>query len=204
MIPDSPISAETLLDAEHHLSQSCAVMAQLVATHGRCEIIERNLSSFQTLASSIIGQQLSAKAADTIKRRVSDIVPGFTPRGFLTTSSDALRGAGLSTAKTRCIKELAERISDGRLDLDAMAHQSDDEAIEALTNVPGIGRWTAEMFLIFGLKRPNVLALSDAGLRRAARLLYGQDATLEVVGKLWQPYCSVASWYLWRHLDATP
>lgn len=203
-IDRNPLSERTIEVAELHLSQSCAVMARLVVVHGRCSIIERDFRPFQTLTSSIISQQLSVKAADTIERRVLEIVPGFTPDGFLSVPLDALRGAGLSTAKTRYIIELSHRVNDGRLDFDALAHQPDEDVIAALVELPGIGRWTAEMFLIFGLKRPNVLALGDAGLQRAARLLYGTDAKLEALGGAWQPYRSVASWYLWRHLDAAP
>lgn len=198
------LSEQTIVAAEQHLSQSCAIMARLVGAHGRCPIAERDLRPFQTLAGSIISQQLSVKAADTIERRVLEIVPSFTPDGFLSVAFDALRGAGLSTAKTRYIIELAHRVNDGRLDFNALAQQPDEDVIAALVELPGIGRWTAEMFLIFGLKRPNVLALGDAGLQRATRLLYGADAELEAVGGAWQPYRSVASWYLWRHLDAAP
>jgi DNA-3-methyladenine glycosylase II len=196
------LSTQTIGIAEQHLSQSCAVMARLVLAHGRCPIVERDLSPFQTLAGSIISQQLSSKAADTIKRRVLEVVPSFTPEGCLSVSFDVLRGAGLSARKTSYIIELSRRVHDGRLDFDALAGQPDDDVITALAALPGIGRWTAEMFLIFGLKRPNVLALGDTGLQRATRLLYGEDAELESVGRAWQPYCSVASWYLWRHLDA--
>ena len=139
-----------------------------------------------------------------IRARVEAIVPGFDPEGFLGASPEALRQAGLSAAKIRSVRDLAARVTDGQLELAALVQLSDEDAIAELTAVSGIGRWTAEMFLIFGLSRPNVLALNDAGLRRAARLLYGNDATLEALGKLWEPYCSVASWYLWRHLDAAP
>ncbi len=200
----SSLSPATIRAAERHLSKACAIMARLMVTHGRCVLAARDHQPFRTLASSIIGQQLSAKAAATIRGRVELIVPDFEPRGFLAVPPDTLRGAGLSTAKARSILELAQRVTDGRVDLIGLAHKSNDEAIAELTQVPGIGRWTAEMFLIFGLKRPNVLTLSDAGLRRAARLLYGEHVTLEGIGKLWQPYCSVASWYLWQHLDAAP
>lgn len=176
-------------------------MARLVAAHGPCPLAAREFLPFQTLATSIISQQLSAKAADTIKRRVLETIPSFTPAGFLGVSFDGLRNAGLSAAKTRYIIELAHRVSDGRLNLDALMLWADEDVITALTEIPGIGRWTAEMFLIFGLRRPDVLALGDAGLQRAARLLYGADVELKGVGQAWRPYCSVASWYLWRHLD---
>lgn len=188
-------------DAERHLSQSCPIMARLIVEHGPCSLADREFRPFQTLANSIISQQLSAKAADTIERRVQAIVPGFTPAGFLAVPPEALRAAGLSSAKARYILELAQRVSDGRLNLEAMQEMPDADVIAALVALPGIGQWTAEMFLIFGLSRPNVLSLGDAGLQRAARLLFGEDVTLDAVGQLWRPYCSVASWYLWRHLD---
>ncbi len=176
-------------------------MAQLIAKHGPCSLADREFRPFQTLANSILSQQLSAKAADTIESRVNAIVPGFTPAGFLAVSPEALRAAGLSSAKTRYIIELAQRVSDGRLNLESMPHVPDEDVIAALTELPGIGQWTAEMFLIFGLRRPDVLSIGDAGLQRAVRLLFRGEATLEHVAQLWRPYRSVASWYLWRHLD---
>ena len=195
------ISSQAVQDAEQHLRQSCRVMARLIAQHGPCSLADREFRPFQTLANSIISQQLSAKAADTIERRVMTIVPGFTPTGFLSVSTEALRAAGLSSAKARYILELAQRVSDGRLNLKAMQHAPDAAVIAALVELPGIGQWTAEMFLIFGLRRPDVLSLGDAGLQRAARMLFGDDARLEHVKQSWRPFCSVASWYLWRHLD---
>ncbi len=184
------------------MRQSCRVMARLIVEHGPCPLANLEFRPFQTLANSIISQQLSAKAADTIERRVQAIVPGFTPAEFLAVQPEALRAAGLSSAKARYILELAQRVSDGRLNLEAMQEAPDADVIAALVDLPGIGQWTAEMFLIFGLRRPDVLSLGDAGLQRAARLLFGDDAELEHVGQVWQPFCSVASWYLWRHLDA--
>lgn len=200
----SSLSAASLRAAERHLVKNCAIMAHLVATHGHCGLTDRETPPFVTLVSSIIGQQLSTKAAATIRGRVEAIVPNLALSGFAKVSPDALRGAGLSAAKVRSLLDLAQRVNEGRLDLAGLASISDEGAIAELTTVMGIGRWTAEMFLIFGLKRPNVLALSDAGLRRAARLLYGDDTTLEDIGIRWHPYRSVASWYLWRHLDAVP
>ena len=200
-IKHQTLDAQTTRAAEKHLSRSCEVMARLIATHGPCSLADRNFLPFQTLTTSIISQQLSAKAAEAIKIRVLSIASSFTPDGLLVVPIDSLRGAGLSSAKTQYIIEIAKRVNDGRLDFNALLHQSDEEAITTLVELPGIGRWTAEMFLIFGLKRPNILALGDAGLQRAVRLLYGVDADLEKVGLSWRPYCSVASWYLWRHLD---
>ncbi len=190
--------------AEDHLRNSCAVMARLVAAHGPCTYHSRSAPPFQTLATSIVSQQLSVKAADTIKGRMLAVLPDFTPEGILSVAPETLRGCGLSGAKVRYLGELARRVADGQLDLAAMAVAPDGEALAMLTGVPGIGVWTAQMFLIFSLKRPDVLALGDAGLRRAARLLFGAEGDLESVARPWQPYRSVASWYLWQHLDAAP
>jgi DNA-3-methyladenine glycosylase II len=198
----SILSAKVVVEAQRYLSRSCSVMARLVKAHGPCPLSKREFRPFQTLVTSIISQQLSAKAADSIGRRVIKVVPTFYPSGFLDASFEALRGAGLSMTKVKYITELAARVNDGRLNFDALTHQPDDKVIAALTELPGVGRWTAEMFLIFGLKRPDVLATGDAGLKRAVRLLYGDAETLENIGQSWKPYCSVASWYLWRHLDS--
>jgi DNA-3-methyladenine glycosylase II len=177
-------------------------MARLIVEHGPCPLADRKPRPFPTLVNSIISQQLSVKAAETIERRVQVIVPGFTPAEFLAVQPEALCAAGLSSAKTRYILELAQRVSDGRLNLEAMREESDSDVIARLVNLPGIGQWTAEMFLIFGLRRPDVLSFGDAGLQRAVRLLFGSNAKLEHVGRSWRPFRSVASWYLWRHLDA--
>ena len=136
---------------------------------------------------------------------MSQIIPSpFCPDGVLSVSVDTLRSAGLSAAKARYILELALRVTDGRLNFDNLENQPDADAIITLTELPGVGRWTAEMFLIFGLKRPDVLALGDAGLRRAAKMLYGYSEESELLERIsipWSPYRSVASWYLWKHLD---
>lgn len=195
------ISGWAVQDAERHLRQSCPVMARLIVEHGSCPLADREFRPFQTLANSIISQQLSAKAADTIERRVQAIVPDFTPAGFLAAPPEALRTAGLSSAKARYILELAQRVTDGRLNLEAMQEAPDADVIAALVDLPGIGQWTAEMFLIFGLSRPDVLSLGDAGLQRAVRRLFGEEAKLQEVGRVWRPFSSVASWYLWRVLD---
>ena len=194
------LSARSLREAARHLSRSDQIMARLVAEHGPFPLADREASPFQTLTSSIIRQLLSRKAADVIEGRVLALAPSFSPSGFLEVPAQALRQAGLSWAKAKSLLELAARVDDGRLDFEALPRRSDDEVIAALTELPGVGRWTAEMFLIFGLKRPDVLSLGDAGLRRSARLLYGDETGLEEIGQAWRPYRSVASWYLWRHL----
>jgi len=196
------LSSKVVRKAESFLSQSCKVMARLIVVHGPCQLANREFHPFHALTTAIISQQLSSKAADMIKHRVLELVPTFCPSGFLAVPIEVLREAGLSSAKAKYIIELSMQVSDGRLNFDALRYMSDDDIITRLTKLSGVGRWTAEMFLIFGLKRPDVLALGDAGLHRAARLLYGDTTVLESIGQAWKPYCSVASWYLWRHLDS--
>jgi DNA-3-methyladenine glycosylase II len=192
--------------AEQHLSKADTVMKRLVKAHGPCPLAGREYRPFETLVGSIISQQLSAKAADTIKARLVGIVgTPFKPTEILRASVDPLRAAGLSGAKVRYVRELAERVSDGRLSFDELESEDSELVISKLTEIPGVGRWTAEMFLIFGLKRPDVLAVHDAGLQRAVRLLYVTShrsrRSLEEVSESWRPFRSVASWYLWQHLD---
>lgn len=193
-------------EAGRTLSVNCSVMAGLVARHGRCTLMDTNYQPFETLAASIVGQQLSVKAADTIEKRVLEVIGGlWTPEGILDADPERLRACGISNAKVKYIRALAERVATGGMDFDAMAVEPDnDVVVRELVTLPGIGKWTAEMFLIFGLKRPDVLSLGDVGLQRAVRQLYGESETLENVGGRWAPYRSFASWYLWRHLDATP
>jgi DNA-3-methyladenine glycosylase II len=192
---------KTVLAAEKSLAAACPVMAGLIAAHGRCPLGGKALDPFETLATSIVSQQLSTKAADSIKARLCAISPGLAPEGLLAAKPEDLRAAGLSGAKTRYILELAKSAADGSLDFASLRRLPDEEVADVLIKMPGVGRWTAEMFLIFGLRRPDVLSPGDAGLRRAARLLFGEDALLEVVSEPWRPHRSVASWYLWKHLD---
>jgi len=160
---------------------------------------------FTALASAIVGQQLSTKAADTIWRRFAALGP-VEPEAVLTLEETAMRGVGLSGAKTRYVRDLAERIAAGDLDLGSLDTLEDEAVIAEVTRVKGIGVWTAEMFLVFSLQRPDVLALDDAGLVRAGgwALELGRTATreeLHAAGEPWRPYRSVASLYLWASLD---
>jgi DNA-3-methyladenine glycosylase II len=192
--------------AERHLAGADPIMKRLIACHGRCPIAGREFEPFHMLANSIISQQLSTRAAATIKQRVGALVGvPFQVEKILATPPELLRGAGLSAAKTRYIRELAARVQDGRLNFGELIAAEDERLIEKLIEVPGIGRWTAEMFLLFGLKRLDVLAIGDAGLQRAAHLLYGKrrrsPTLLARVAESWRPYRSIASWYLWRSLE---
>ena len=206
-IPTNKSSVEKAIrKAERHLAKVDAAMKRLIAKHGHCPLAQREYQPFHMLANSIISQQLSTKAAATIKRRVGEIVGvPFQTDKVLSISNDKLRAAGLSQAKARYIRELAAHVSDGRLEFGEIISLGDEAVIEKLVEVPGVGRWTAEMFLLFGLKRLDVLAVGDAGLQRAARLLYGKKrrskTLLPRVAEAWRPYRSVASWYLWRSLE---
>jgi DNA-3-methyladenine glycosylase II len=193
--------------AERQLAKVDPIMKRLIAKHGHCPLAERKFEPFQMLANSIISQQLSTKAAATIKQRVGVLVGvPFQTSGVLSVSPEQLRGAGLSQAKTRYIRELATHVSDSRLEFSGLVLLEDELVIEKLVVVPGIGRWTAEMFLLFGLKRLDVLAVGDAGLQRAARILYGKkrisETLLPRIAEAWRPYRSIASWYLWRSLES--
>jgi DNA-3-methyladenine glycosylase II len=193
--------------AERHLTAADPIMQRLIAKHGHCPLAEREFEPFHMLANSIISQQLSTKAAATIKHRVGVLVGmPFQTSKVLSTPIEDLRGAGLSQAKTRYIRELAGHVKDGRLDFEGIVALDDEAVIEQLVVVPGIGRWTAEMFLLFGLKRLDVLALGDAGLQRAARNLYGKRRNTKTlllrVAEPWRPYRSIASWFLWRSLGS--
>lgn len=191
--------------AEKQLASVDPIMKRLIAAHGHCPLAEREFQPFHMLANSIISQQLSAKAAATIKQRVGLLVGvPFQIENVLSADAAKLRAAGLSAAKTRYIRELALHVRDERLDFAEIVALDDDSVIEKLVVIPGIGRWTAEMFLLFGLKRMDVLAVGDAGLQRAARNLYGRSKTktlLPRVAKAWRPYRSIASWFLWRSLE---
>jgi DNA-3-methyladenine glycosylase II len=166
---------------------------------------------YQALARAIVGQQLSTKAAASIWGRVTELFGGETPSAaeLIAIEPERLRGAGLSWAKAGFLKDLAERIEDGRLDLASLAELPDEDVIAELIEVKGVGRWTAEMFLIFHLARPDVVSTGDLGIRRAVQIAYGMDelpgpTELERIAEEWRPHRSLACLYLWRSLDNAP
>ncbi len=177
------------------------MMQQLIEQFADASLESRGCA-FTTLARSIVGQQISVKAAESVWQRVIATIPEITPHSIAAAEQELLRSCGLSARKVTYLQDLSWHFREGDLSETAWGEMNDEAVIKQLIQVKGIGRWTAEMFLIFGLRRPDVLSLGDAGLQRAARLLFGDDAELEHVGQVWQPFCSVASWYLWRHLDA--
>jgi DNA-3-methyladenine glycosylase II len=196
--------------ATEELARRDRVLARLVASAGPCGLgVPRELTHFGSLCRSITFQQLGGKAASTIFGRFVSAATGsgaagdLTPEGVLACTEEAMRAAGLSAAKTRSIRALAERAASGELPLHDVEHVGDEELIDRLSAVPGIGRWTAEMFLIFVLNRPDVLPVDDLGLREGVRELYGLDErpaakALMAMGEKWRPWRTLATWYVWR------
>lgn len=185
------------------LAASCEVMAVLIDAYPQPQIgpVPED-SYFDSLVSSIIGQQLSVKAAATIEGRVRELVGELTPEAVSKTSPDALRTAGLSRSKAAYVGHLADAFRDGTIVPGVLTTASEQEVIDTLTTVRGVGVWTAEMFLIFGLGRPDVWSVGDLGLTKGVRALFGEDVTpLEVASTRWAPYRSLAAWYVWEHSD---
>ena len=187
------------------------VMRRLIKGVGPYQAVpDRRGSPFDTLVTAIVHQQLSVKAGRTIAGRVRDLTPGPRypgPGQMLALTEPVLRGCGLSRSKTGFVKDLAARVTDGRLKLGRLEKLSDEEVIAGLTQVHGIGVWSAQMHLIFHLGRLDVLPTGDLGLQHAAGKAYGYPehataAQLTELGERWKPYRSLASWYLWRSLDA--
>ncbi len=171
----------------------------------------RPADAYGALLRSIVGQQLSTKAARTIYERMTQLWDGRTPtpEQLLEADPDAIRAAGLSRPKIAYLRSLAEHVLSGELELDRLDELSDDEITAELTAVKGLGRWTADMFLIFHLNRPDVLPVGDLGVRRAIETVYELPSIpaaeeMEELAEPWRPYRSVASLYLWRSLDNEP
>jgi DNA-3-methyladenine glycosylase II len=162
--------------------------------------------AFQTLARSIVGQQISVKAAQSIWARFAQLAVKVTPANVVALEDTALRGCGFSGQKVAYVKDLAGRFDRGEVKPRRWARMDDEAIIEELVVVKGIGRWTVEMFLIFHMKRPDVLPVDDLGLRRAMERQYNDGealtkARMREIGAAWAPFRSVGTWYLWRSLD---
>lgn len=202
MIPDYWRQASLTLAAND------AVMAALVGRHTDLALSTRG-DPFATLARSIVGQQISVKAADSVWARFVAALPALTPEAVAAVGEPVLRSCGLSARKVEYLCDLAGHFRDGSLAVERWPTMSDAEVIAELTAVRGIGVWTAEMFLIFNLLRPDVLPLDDIGLQRAVAVHYHGGARptrreLAAYGERWRPFRSVATWYLWRSLDPVP
>jgi len=203
----SPVSPHRKAIA--HLKRVDPVLADVITRVGRCTLSPRTeWTHFDALVRSIVYQQLSGKAAATIHGRVLGLVGdgAEAPRKIVATSHDALRAAGLSTAKARYVRNLAEHVLDGSLPVQSLHELSDDEIIGALTQVKGIGRWSAQMFLMFRLGRPDVLPELDLGVQKGIQKAYRLrrlPTPKQVLrrGEKWAPYRTIASWYMWRVLE---
>jgi len=202
------VTPEYWAQACAHLAHKDRVMKKLIPQFGDA-ILESRGDAFVTLARSIVGQQISVKAAQTVWDRFAALSRKLTPAGVLKLKMDDMRAAGLSARKVEYLVDLALHFDSGALHVKAW-HDMDDEAIIAeLVAIRGIGRWTAEMFLIFHLMRSNVLPLDDIGLINGISRNYfsGEPVSrsdVREVAQAWAPYCTVATWYIWRSLDPLP
>jgi|ERR1035437_1126233 DNA-3-methyladenine glycosylase II len=193
-------------EAIHHLRRNDPVLAEIIDRVGDYRIKFRD-PDFETLVKSIVYQQLSGRVASVIFQRVADAVDGkLTPGNILKLRPDRMRRLGLSKQKTMYIRDLARHARDGRVTFEELCELDDAAVIERLTQVKGIGVWTVHMFLIFALQRTDVLPTGDLGIRNAIRKAYGMEqpptpAEMEAMAVRWRPYCTVASWYLWRSLE---
>jgi DNA-3-methyladenine glycosylase II len=189
-----------------HLKQADPVLAEIIGRVGEYRIQFRE-PEFATLVRSIVYQQLSGRVASVIHGRLETALKGsVTPAGILKLRPERMRKLGLSAAKTAYIRDLARHTRYGSVIFEELSDLPDQEVIERLTQVKGIGAWTAHMFLIFALRRNNVLPTGDLGIRNAIRKAYAlqevpQPKDVESIAERWHPYCSVACWYLWRSLD---
>jgi DNA-3-methyladenine glycosylase II len=210
-----PVSAK----ARKELAASDPTMAALIERIGKIDLAtrlerrkeERPPDAYGALLRAIVGQQLSTKAARTIYLRVLDLFGGTTPapEELLEASEQDLRGCGLSGRKTEYVRDLAAHVISGELELDRLDRLGDEEVIDEIVAVRGLGRWTAEMFLLFHLQRPDVLSGGDLGIRKAIQVEYGLEEmptpTRTVgIGERWRPHRSLASLYLWESLAAVP
>lgn len=197
--------------ARRLLARRDPVIADLIRRHGPCGLANaQHEDAFTALVHAIVSQQLSTKAAATIARRFDALFDGLpAPAAVAAVSDDQLRAVGLSSQKVRYIRDLCARIEDRSLPLDRVNELPDEDVIRSLTQVKGIGRWTAEMFLMFRLHRPDVLPVDDLGILKAVQRAYGlrklpRPERLTKIGEPWRPYRSVACWYLWASLGNKP
>lgn len=196
--------------ARRALMRRDPILRETIKRIGPCGMASRQVSDHLTaLVRAIVGQQLSSKAAATIFARLRALFPGerITAEGIAALGDQQLRGVGLSAQKLAYLRDLSGRILDGRLRLEALDELSDQQVIERLVEVKGFGIWTAEMFLMFRLNRPDVLPVGDLGICTAVQRIYGlrerpKPRRLTQIGEAWRPYRSVACWYLWESLKS--
>ncbi|RJG00055.1 DNA-3-methyladenine glycosylase family protein [Noviherbaspirillum saxi] len=195
-------------DAKEELMKRDRIMRKLIPQFGAMHLIGRG-EAFTTLARSIVGQQISVKAADAVWQRFLEACPKCTPAQVLKAGPEKLASCGLSKRKAEYVIDLADHFKAKRVHADKWMEMEDEEVISELIQIRGIGRWTAEMFLIFNLLRPNILPLDDLGLLKGISVNYfsGEPVSrsdAREVAANWEPWRTVATWYLWRSLDAAP
>lgn len=195
-------------EARKYLTRKDRVMKRLIPQFGSACLQSRG-DAFTTLARSIVGQQISVKAAQSVWERFATLPKRMTPANVLKLKVDDMRGAGLSARKIEYLVDLALHFDSGAIHVEAWRSMDDEEIINELVGIRGIGRWTAEMFLIFHLMRPNVLPLDDVGLITGISKNYFSGdpvsrSDAREVAAAWNPFCSVATWYIWRSLDPLP
>jgi DNA-3-methyladenine glycosylase II len=209
------VDAQGLSEADQHLRSVDHVMRRIIDERGPIDPETDRRGSrpdpYQALARAIVGQQLSTKAARSIWERLVEILGGTFPEpsGLLAVDAESIRAAGLSRSKVNFLRDLAERVEDGRLDLERLMELPDEDVVATLTEIKGVGPWTAEMLLIFHLGRPDVMSAGDLGIRRAVQIEYGLDelpgpTDLERIAEPWRPHRTLACLYLWRSLDNAP
>ena len=191
-----------------HLARTDRVMKKLIPQFGSARLESRG-DAFVTLARSIVGQQISVKAAQSVWDRFAALSRKLTPAAVLKLKVDDMRAAGLSARKVEYLVDLSLHFDAGAVHVRDWQDMEDEAIIDELVAIRGIGRWTAEMFLIFHLMRPNVLPLDDVGLINGVSRSYfsGEPVSrsdLREVAQAWQPFCTVATWYIWRSLDPVP
>lgn len=194
--------------ATDDLAQRDPVMQRLVGQYNDATLYTRG-DAFTTLARAIIGQQISVKAAATLWQKLENALPEISPEQLNQIAPVALRACGLSARKISYLQDLSERFITGGYNETDWQQMDDEAVITHLIQIKGIGRWTAEMFLIFHMQRPDVLPLNDIGLQRAVSAHYNanqpiEKSRLQTIAANWRPWRSVATWYLWRSLDPVP
>jgi DNA-3-methyladenine glycosylase II len=206
--PVDVVTPEYWDEARKYLTRRDRVMKRLIPQFGNAALQSRG-DAFTTLARSIVGQQISVKAAQSVWERFAAMPKRMTPANVLKLKVDDMRQAGLSARKIEYLVDLALHFDSGAIHVDSWRAMEDEDIIGELVGIRGIGRWTAEMFLIFHLMRPNVLPLDDVGLITGISKNYFSGdpvsrSDAREVAAAWQPFCSVATWYIWRSLDPLP
>ena len=212
---DHPARLKELTEPDEYLRGHDPVLRRLIDSGGPIDPATDRRGSrpdaYEAIARAIVGQQLSTKAAGSIWGKLVDAFGGSMPEPaeLLAADDEVLRGAGLSRAKVGFLRDLATRITEGELDLKRLPELPDEDVVAALIEIHGVGRWTAEMFLIFHLGRPDVISVGDLGIRRAIEIAYELDdlpgpTDMERISDSWRPQRTLACLYLWRSLDNAP